>query len=254
MQTYADGRLVADEEYGFFTGLSEGANIARPTPRQLSPSLAGFRLQRDIHLGGRFDQHSERAFAGRMALVSVYGDVVTGTQASCIFHDGDDALPPLGLEDSCATAFDDTCDEPYDCAAGTDTTDCAAEGFTNGNNPYCPYGGDGECDEGPHGTPGAYCPPGSDTVDCCVDGVPRAREPGDRGQDIVSANVCCGDSCAPGPDWCQYAQDGYCDEPPVGYECPAGSDTTDCAAAATQGCRYHDDGAVSYTHLRAHET
>merc|ERR1719163_132648 len=29
-----------------------------------------------------------------MALVSVYGDVVTGTQASCIFHDGDDALPP----------------------------------------------------------------------------------------------------------------------------------------------------------------
>ena len=95
MQTYADGRLIADAEYGFFTGLSEGDNIARPTPRQLSPSLAGFRLQRDIHLGGRFDQHRERAFAGRMALVSVYGDVVTGTQASCIFHDGDDALPRL---------------------------------------------------------------------------------------------------------------------------------------------------------------
>ena len=241
MQTYADGRLVADEEYGFFTGLSEGANIARPTPRQLSPSLTGFRLQRDIHLGGRFDQHRERAFAGRMALVSVYGDVVTGTQASCIFHDGDDALPPLGLEDSCATAFDDTCDEPYDCAAGTDTTDCAAEGFTNGNNPYCPYTGDGECDEGPPGAPRAYCTPGSDTADCCSAGQPLAAD--SRGRSIVAANVCCGTGCAaPGPDACQHANDGTCDEPPIGFRCPRHTDTTDCSQVGTQPCRYHDDG------------
>ena len=241
MQTYADGRLVADAEYGFFTGLSEGDNIARPTPRQLSPSLAGFRLQRDIHLGGRFDQHRERAFAGRMALVSVYGDVVTGTQASCIFHDGDDALPPLGLEDSCATAFDDTCDEPYDCPAGTDTTDCAAEGFTNGNNPYCPYTGDGECDEGPPGAPRAYCTPGSDTADCCSAGQPLAAD--SRGRSIVAANVCCGTDCAaPGPDACQTANDGTCDEPPIGFRCPRRTDTTDCSQVGTQPCRYHDDG------------
>eukprot|EP01045_Picozoa_sp_COSAG04_P001008 COSAG04_NODE_30_length_35898_cov_42.288053_7_plen_823_part_00 len=149
---------------------------------------------------------------------------------------------PQAGNDSCPSANDGYCDEPYECPTGTDATDCSEAGFENGNNRYCQYTGDGECDEGPHGTPGAYCPPGSDTHDCCVDGVPRAREPGDRGQDIVAANVCCGDSCAPGPDWCQYAQDGHCDEPPVGYECPVGSDTTDCAAAATQECQYHDDG------------
>jgi hypothetical protein len=51
------------------------------------------------------------------------------------------------------------CDEPYDCAAGTDTNDCANS---------CDEAFNGYCDEPPMGAPpwGYYCSPGTDTADC----------------------------------------------------------------------------------------
>jgi hypothetical protein len=138
-------------------------------------------------------------------------------------------------DDSCTLANDGHCDEPYECDLGTDTMDCSQEGFENGNSQYCQYAGDGECDEI------QYCPAGSDTVDCCLDGEPRTAD--QHGTPVVAADVCCGGDCVPpGPDWCQYANDGACDEPPIGYECPRGTDTTDCDAAAELPCQYSDDG------------
>jgi hypothetical protein len=58
----------------------------------------------------------------------------------------------------------------------------------------------------------------------------------------ASAPVCCDGGCAaspadcgggsPGPDSCQYAFDGVCDEPEY---CPAGTDSTDCSGGSGTG-------------------
>ena len=146
------------------------------------------------------------------------------------------AAEPAGPvhDDSCDQAHDGFCDEPYECDTGTDTTDCSQEGFEEGNNKYCRYASDGECDEI------QLCPAGSDTFDCCLNGVPRETD--SAGKPVVAADVCCGGDCLPpGADWCQFANDGSCDEPPLGYECPPGTDTTDCSAAAEWSCQYSDD-------------
>jgi hypothetical protein len=145
------------------------------------------------------------------------------------------APPPVRFsDDSCEHANDGYCDEPYECDVGTDTTDCSQAGFENGNSQYCRYAGDGECDEV------QYCPAGSDTHDCCSHGQPRETD--QHGTPVVAANVCCGGDCVPpGPDWCQYANDGTCDEPQGSGECPAGSDTTDCAGVVRE-CQYIGDG------------
>jgi len=103
---------------------------------------------------------------------------------------------------SCSLASNGHCDEPYLCASGTDTLDCASEGYEHGDSPYCPYAGDSECDEP------TLCPAGSDTADCCSSGAPRVTDP--SGRVVVAADTCCSGSCAPpGPNWCQYASDGY---------------------------------------------
>ena len=62
---------------------------------------------------------------------------------------GDNAF--FTRDDSCQTndgtslANNGYCDEPYDCATGTDRTDC--DELELGGNPYCQYTDDGECDE-----------------------------------------------------------------------------------------------------------
>ena len=143
--------------------------------------------------------------------------------------------PPAAAAPDCLLANDGHCDEPYECDMGTDTTDCSQAGFEKGENIYCQYTDDGECDEV------QYCPAGSDTHDCCLGGEPRTTDV--SGRSVTAADVCCGGDCVPpGPDWCQYANDGACDEPPMGYECPRGTDTTDCDAAAELSCQYSDDG------------
>ena len=168
-------------------------------------------------------QPRERDLAGRAVDASQVDCSVAGTESA------------PDTDNSCEHANDGYCDEPYECDMGTDTMDCAAEGFEHGNNRYCQYAGDGECDEI------LYCPAGSDTVDCCLGGAPRVAD--QHGAPVVAANVCCGGDCLPpGPDWCQYANDGACDEPPLGYECPIGTDTTDCDAVAELSCQYSDDG------------
>jgi hypothetical protein len=161
----------------------------------------------------------------------VAGRAVDASQVDCSVA-GTESAPDT--DNSCALANNGQCDEPYECDMGTDTMDCSQAGFENGNSQYCQYAGDGECDEID------FCPAGSDTVDCCLDGAPRAED--QYGTPVVAANVCCGGNCLPpGPDWCQYANDGACDEPPIGYECPIGTDSTDCDAAADLSCRYADD-------------
>lgn len=104
-----------------------------------------------------------------------------------------------------------------------------------------------------YGYGSGVCVETSDTVDCvgcfvaddgtqwCCTG--RA-EPGD---------ICCSqdnqcvvlveDSGTGGPDSCQYANDGECDEPDP---CPEGTDTTDCAGSGVlcdDTCEYAGDGA-----------
>lgn len=144
-------------------------------------------------------------------------------------------------DDSCATAPDGNCDEPFVCAEGTDTTDCS--GY-QGSNPYCPYTDDGECDEI------TYCPSGTDTNDCCENGGVRTQDA--DGHPIDSTHVCCAACPLPGDDWCQFANDGVCDEPEYGrYGCAAGSDTTDCANAEYV-CPYtNDDECDETTFCRA---
>ncbi len=68
-------------------------------------------------------------------------------------------------DDSCLSANDGICDEPFldgGCILGTDTTDC--EAFLG---LHCSYINDGVCDEGPEEQ---YCLPGTDTNDCCENG------------------------------------------------------------------------------------
>lgn len=89
MASFVDGAPAVVDQYGFFTGLTEGQNIARPHPDQLEPALGALNLQTDIYLGGRFDGDAARAFRGSLALVNVYDRVVTADEAACIFHDGD---------------------------------------------------------------------------------------------------------------------------------------------------------------------
>jgi hypothetical protein len=96
MASFVDGAPAVVDQYGFFTGLTEGQNIARPHPDQLEPALGALNLQTDIYLGGRFDGDAARAFRGNLALVNIYGRVVTADEAACIFHDGD-ALLSLGF-------------------------------------------------------------------------------------------------------------------------------------------------------------
>jgi hypothetical protein len=96
MASFVDGAPAVVDQYGFFTGLTEGQNIARPHPDQLEPALGALNLQTGIYLGGRFDGDAARAFRGNLALVNIYGRVVTADEAACIFHDGD-ALLSLGF-------------------------------------------------------------------------------------------------------------------------------------------------------------
>jgi hypothetical protein len=96
MATFIDGAAVdpgVPGRYGFYQGLAREANVANPRPDQLTPNLAGLNLLSDIYLGGRFDEHSERAFTGRVALVSVYDRVIGADEAACIFRDGDGLIP-----------------------------------------------------------------------------------------------------------------------------------------------------------------
>jgi hypothetical protein len=94
MSTFVDGAAVDAGRYGFYQGLPPADNVARPRPDQLSPALAGLNLLSAVYLGGRFDEHRQRVFTGRMALVSVYDRVIGSDEAACLFHDGsDEGLP-----------------------------------------------------------------------------------------------------------------------------------------------------------------
>ena len=54
----------------------------------MSPSLAGFNLQSEIFLGGRFDGDARRAFKGHMALVKIFDGEIEADQAACLFQNG----------------------------------------------------------------------------------------------------------------------------------------------------------------------
>ena len=144
-------------------------------------------------------------------------------------------------DDSCRWANDLECDETryggggY-CAAGTDSTDCAllAAGIEDDS---CRWANDGECDEPRYGAI-PNCRDGSDTTDC------RAMLDAQEALfDLVPADIL----ARLGDDSCRWANDGECDDGQFGGTgaCTAGTDRTDCRAAAIGGddsCRWANDG------------
>ncbi len=94
-------------------------------------------------------------------------------------------------DDSCGSSKDGFCDEPKQCAPGTDSTDC---------NNTCAFAHNGVCES--------------------AQGCPSEIDP-ETGTETATDGTDCGDSC-------QYSLDNACDEP---FFCAPGTDTTDCEAA-----------------------
>ena len=108
--TYQDGTRVDESQYGYYGSLPEAQNAAAPSPHLLTPPFTSGRGMRDIfqfgelHVGGRADHNDQRRFLGRIALLVIYHADLTGTQASCLFNQGEQALPyPSGS----TTRFED---------------------------------------------------------------------------------------------------------------------------------------------------
>jgi hypothetical protein len=129
--------------------------------------------------------------------------------------DEGNGICPVGSDphDCCAAQENGVCEEVGkggDCPVGTDFFDCGG----------CEWLNDGVCDEP------FLCPPGSDKPDCCA-----TEENG------VCEEVGMGGDCPVGDDAvdcgsCQWANDGYCDEPNL---CPPGTDGDDCCATEENG-------------------
>eukprot|EP01049_Picozoa_sp_SAG25_P009216 SAG25_NODE_894_length_4879_cov_124.723640_3_plen_592_part_01 len=91
--TYIDGSAVRDSVYGFYSGDTTNRNVAHPHPGRLDSSgLIGFSMAEDIVLGTRGDGALDRHFVGRLAGLAVGSNAVTGTQAQCLFKDGEELL------------------------------------------------------------------------------------------------------------------------------------------------------------------
>jgi hypothetical protein len=98
--TYEDGKAVPEKEYEYEpNSLPNKNNLASNGPGRLKPSFkaaAGgnkkiFDFPLDIHFGGRADMKGQRRFLGHLALLKVFGSVVSKDQAMCIFE-SDEAL------------------------------------------------------------------------------------------------------------------------------------------------------------------
>ena len=88
VQTYDDGSLVADSEYGFYTGSMGADNAAYPTPSQLDRGFGGFNLLTDIIIGARADQNSDRHFLGMISSLTIWSAALSSNDAQCMFlHD-----------------------------------------------------------------------------------------------------------------------------------------------------------------------
>ena len=64
-----------------------------PTPSKLVSAVTNVTLLTRLYLGARADNHKDRHFKGRMALVQVFSDALPEAQAQCLFTSGDTALP-----------------------------------------------------------------------------------------------------------------------------------------------------------------
>ncbi|MGL5011182.1 MAG: trypsin-like serine peptidase [Paracoccaceae bacterium] len=147
-------------------------------------------------------------------------------------------------DDSCAYAQDDECDDEAlggsgACDAGTDATDCRA--LAIGGDDSCRYANDDECDDPMFSNASGLCTEGSDATDCR--GAETLAEAADRLMLEVPADL----RARLGNDSCEYAEDAECDDPAYGGtgSCDAGTDATDCRAAAIGGdesCEYANDG------------
>ena len=77
---------------------SEAVSCLRPS--SLNTPFISFRLETDIHLGGRYDHNADRHFLGRMALLDIFSfdsdaGMLTDGQVGCVFEDGDLQLPQV---------------------------------------------------------------------------------------------------------------------------------------------------------------
>lgn len=116
---------------------------------------------------------------------------------------------------SCRWANDNMCDEPMNCAIGTDTADCQNSSATaasqGGFGNSCTYANDGECDEP------FYCALGTDQNDCANQNT--------SSNPTSSSSSASSSSSGSSAQRCAFANDGECDEP---YYCAVGTDGNDC--------------------------
>eukprot|EP01043_Picozoa_sp_COSAG02_P057026 COSAG02_NODE_6857_length_3324_cov_17.657674_2_plen_808_part_01 len=145
IKTFDDGTQVPEQQYGFYGDLPQRMNAAAPSPHALSPPFTAAAGGRNIfefgelHVGGRADHNDQRRFLGHMALLVVYPSVLTGSQASCLFDRGEQALPyPTGE----SVGFQDASGQFDQTSWGAAVDYCIAQG-TGGLCPlstYCPDG------------------------------------------------------------------------------------------------------------------
>jgi hypothetical protein len=102
--TFEDGVPVPDADYEFYSSMGRAdANLAFPRPSELN-SMWGPMTSNEIHVGGRADHADERQFLGNIALLTVYGVALSGTEALCNFEMGEGSLMGVEIDDG----MDDT--------------------------------------------------------------------------------------------------------------------------------------------------
>ena len=80
-------------------------NAAYPNPDTLHPNLSAmspggaiFSLLAHIHLGSRADNNNDRHFHGRMAMVRIYGQLLSTFQVNVIFRDSEALMLPIACD------------------------------------------------------------------------------------------------------------------------------------------------------------
>ena len=93
--TYDDGKKVEDNAYGYYLTSNVAANRAYPKPSALTKAFRSFSLGKEIFVGSRSDQHKDRHFKGKLAMVSIYDHAIDAAGAQCVFAHDEKMLPAV---------------------------------------------------------------------------------------------------------------------------------------------------------------
>lgn len=145
IKTFDDGTQVPESEYGFYGALEENLNAASPSPHALTPRFRAAAGSRniftfgDLHIGGRADHNDQRRFLGHIALLVIYPSQLSASQASCLFDQGEQALPYPSGE---TIGFQDATGAFSQSSWGAAVDYCVAQGATGlcPLDTYCPDG------------------------------------------------------------------------------------------------------------------